>query len=483
MLSDTDVDPVDWRPWNEETFATARDRERPLFLVIGYPTCGDCRALLGVLGDGRVAAFLNTHFLPVWIDREERPDLDGIYLRALLVTAGEAGWPAILFLLPDLRPFAGTTWRPEGPDDTRALLRVLEKARETWVKHREAVARAADQILINLAAPPEIPGGRPGESGFRDAVREAVHAAEADLHAPPPSLPALDLLAAGAEAGLPGAFGVLAFALRTLEGSEPVRLCDLAQILALQARASELSEDPASAARLKDGAERTAKALLELGKPGDEAGRGGFGASPEDPKRVAAWNGLAIGALALAGRIFGEDRWIDAARAAAEAALRSRGADGTMPRLLGSSGDTGVLDDTAAVAAGLLHLRDARPDDARWADGARALAAAADLRFHDPQRGGYFRTSARPDLVARRKELEDTDEPSGSALMAQALGALAEPGSAGEADRLSGLLSGAGGLMRRHPLACAALWATVGRQRGGLRPDGNGTRIAAASEP
>ncbi|MEM6423300.1 MAG: thioredoxin domain-containing protein, partial [Pseudomonadota bacterium] len=97
--------PVDWRPWSDETLSEAAARDMPIFLSVGYATCHWCHVMEEEsFDDEQVAALLNAHFLPVKLDREQRPDLDQIYISATQLQQGHAGWPNSVWLMPDGRP-------------------------------------------------------------------------------------------------------------------------------------------------------------------------------------------------------------------------------------------------------------------------------------------------------------------------------------------------------------------------------------------
>ena len=108
--------PVDWYAWGEEAFARARRENRPIFLSIGYSTCHWCHVMERESFESpEVAGFLNAHFVSIKVDREERPDVDKIYMTFVQATSGQGGWPLNVFLTPDLKPFFGGTYFP--PDN------------------------------------------------------------------------------------------------------------------------------------------------------------------------------------------------------------------------------------------------------------------------------------------------------------------------------------------------------------------------------
>ncbi|MCX8067664.1 MAG: thioredoxin domain-containing protein, partial [Anaerolineae bacterium] len=108
--------PVDWYPWGEEALEKARREDKPIFLSIGYAACHWCHVMAHEsFEDPETAAILNAYFVPVKVDREERPDLDTIYIHAVQMLTGSAGWPLSVFLTPDGRPFFGGTYFPPVP--------------------------------------------------------------------------------------------------------------------------------------------------------------------------------------------------------------------------------------------------------------------------------------------------------------------------------------------------------------------------------
>src|SRR5688572_20796494 len=134
--------PVDWYPWGEEAMARAKAEDKPIFLSIGYAACHWCHVMAHEsFENAETAAFMNEHFINIKVDREERPDLDGIYMQAVQAMTGHGGWPMTMFLLPDGSPFYGGTYFP--PNDKHGLpsfRRVLESVADAYVQRREGVA-------------------------------------------------------------------------------------------------------------------------------------------------------------------------------------------------------------------------------------------------------------------------------------------------------------------------------------------------------
>jgi len=140
--------PVDWYPWSAEALDRARREDRPIFLSIGYSTCFWCHVMeRESFSDPGIAAFMNEHFVNIKVDREERPDLDEIYMAATQAYAGQGGWPNSLFLTPDLAPyFAGTYFPPEPRHGMPSFTQVLEAMASAWSNRREDVQEQAKSV-------------------------------------------------------------------------------------------------------------------------------------------------------------------------------------------------------------------------------------------------------------------------------------------------------------------------------------------------
>ena len=164
--------PVDWHPWGEEAFALARETDRPLLLSIGYSACHWCHVMeRESFADPATAAVLNASFVPVKVDREERPDVDQIYMRAVQAMAGHGGWPLTVFLTPEGVPFYGGTYFPPEPrHGTPSFREVLSAVGRAWATDRARVDESATGILEALE--------RSGTA--RIDVAEGVEAPEAD---------------------------------------------------------------------------------------------------------------------------------------------------------------------------------------------------------------------------------------------------------------------------------------------------------------
>ncbi len=146
--------PVDWFAWGDEAFTRARAENRPIFLSIGYSTCHWCHVMeRESFEDEKVAAFLNGHFVSIKVDREERPDVDKIYMTFVQATTGGGGWPLNVFLTPGLKPFfGGTYFAPDHRQGRPGFLQLLRQIAGLWREHQGELTDSADEIQARLAA-------------------------------------------------------------------------------------------------------------------------------------------------------------------------------------------------------------------------------------------------------------------------------------------------------------------------------------------
>ncbi|MEM9805822.1 MAG: thioredoxin domain-containing protein [Cyanobacteria bacterium P01_D01_bin.56] len=145
--------PIDWWPWCDEALAAARREDKPIFLSVGYSSCHWCTVMEGeAFSDAAIATYLNANFLPIKVDREERPDLDSIYMQALQMLIGQGGWPLNVFLSPDdLVPFYGGTYFPVEPRYGRpGFLQLLQILRNLYDTDKPKVGAVKSQILETL---------------------------------------------------------------------------------------------------------------------------------------------------------------------------------------------------------------------------------------------------------------------------------------------------------------------------------------------
>ncbi|MEX2168153.1 MAG: thioredoxin domain-containing protein [Pirellulales bacterium] len=146
--------PVDWYPWGEEALARAKREEKPIFLSIGYSACHWCHVMEHEsFEDEKIAGYLNANFVPIKVDREERPDLDQIYMNAVQLLTGHGGWPMSVFLTPDLQPFyGGTYWPPHAGRGMAGFDQVLVSVMEAWKNRRDEVDRGAANLTEQIQA-------------------------------------------------------------------------------------------------------------------------------------------------------------------------------------------------------------------------------------------------------------------------------------------------------------------------------------------
>ncbi|MEU0806724.1 thioredoxin domain-containing protein [Streptomyces sp. NPDC005970] len=145
--------PVDWRPWSDEAFEEARSRGVPVLLSVGYSSCHWCHVMAREsFEDEATADYLNAHFVSVKVDREERPDVDAVYMEAVQAATGQGGWPMTVFLTPEAEPFYFGTYFPPAPrHGMPSFQQVLEGVRAAWADRRDEVKDVAARIVRDLA--------------------------------------------------------------------------------------------------------------------------------------------------------------------------------------------------------------------------------------------------------------------------------------------------------------------------------------------
>ena len=144
--------PVDWYPWGEEAFEKARREDKPIFLSIGYSTCHWCHVMeRESYNDPEVAKLMNDAFVSIKVDREERPDIDNVYMNVALMLMGSGGWPLNVILTPDKKPFFAATYIPkDNRFGQKGLLELIPQIKNAWLTQREKVAESANQITAAL---------------------------------------------------------------------------------------------------------------------------------------------------------------------------------------------------------------------------------------------------------------------------------------------------------------------------------------------
>lgn len=167
--------PVDWWQWEPAAFEEARRRNVPVFLSVGYSSCHWCHVLAHEsFEDETTAAYMNEHFVSVKVDREERPDVDAVYMEAVQAATGQGGWPMSVFMTPDGEPFYFGTYFPPAPrHGLPSFQQVLEGVHTAWTSRREEVGDVAEKITRDLAARELVSGagdGVPGEAELAQAL-------------------------------------------------------------------------------------------------------------------------------------------------------------------------------------------------------------------------------------------------------------------------------------------------------------------------
>jgi uncharacterized protein YyaL (SSP411 family) len=556
--------PVDWWPWCDEAFAEAARRDVPVLLSVGYAACHWCHVMAHEsFEDPETAALLNEHMVAVKVDREERPDVDAVYMTATQAMTGQGGWPMTVVMTPGKEPFFCGTYLPR-PHFQR-LVTDLSRA---WRTHHEDVTDRATQIAAALAqnAVATARALREGSSTLKlgQAGAVAVEGLGRDYDAVrggfggapkfPPSMvlefllrhhertgdaAALDMAAGTCEAmarggmydQLGGGFArysvdaawvvphfekmlydnallarVYAHLWRrtgsALAGRVAAETCDwmvrelrtaeggLASSLDADSegeegkfyvwRPDELTavlgpEDGAFAAAAftvtEDGTfEHGASVLQRLAEPADPerfaqvrdallAARGARVRPGRDDKVVAAWNGMAIAALAECGLLLGRPDLTAAARDAAGLLADLHLAGGRLVRTSrdGTAGDTaGTLEDYACVAEGFLTLSGVT-GEAHWLRLAASLLEVALGSFGDGE-GGFYDTAADGEaLIFRPADPADNATPSGTFAVAGALLSYAAlAGSARHREAAEAALGVLPGIASRYPRAAGA---------------------------
>ena len=551
--------PVDWLPWGEQALARARELDRPLLVSIGYSACHWCHVMeRECFEDDEIAGLMNESFVCVKVDREERPDVDAIYMEAVQAMTGSGGWPLNVFITPEQVPFyAGTYFPPQPRGGMPSWPQVLGAVAQAWELKRDEIREQnaamvqrlvggarlqpskgplSPQILDEAVAElsshyDSVNGGWGGAPKFpaSSTIEFLLRRDEASM--------ALHTLRSMASGGIYDQVGG-GFARYSVDPSWTVphfekMLYDNALLARAYLHGWQVSRDPILRRTAEETLDWTLREMTGpegafysaldadsegvegkfyvwsldelrelLGEDADSAiewfgasEHGNFEAAnilesrgpepaPEqrerirsmllqvrtervwpglDDKRLTAWNALMISALAEAGAALERADYVDAARTAAAFVLDEMREPATSgdaaPRLLrsynaGEAKLNAYLEDHAFLLEALLTLYEATFEP-RWFQEARALADTMIERFGDPQLGGFFQTSAdHEQLVARRKELDDSPIPSGQSSAAFGLLRLAAlTGDARYEQQALGALALIADLLRRAPLA------------------------------
>ncbi|MEU1104096.1 thioredoxin domain-containing protein [Streptomyces tibetensis] len=529
--------PVDWWPWSEEAFEEARKRNVPVLLSVGYSSCHWCHVMAHEsFEDQETAEYLNTHYVSVKVDREERPDVDAVYMEAVQAATGQGGWPMTVFLTPDAEPFYFGTYFPPAPRQGMPSFRqVLQGVHQAWDERRDEVNEVAGKIVRDLAGR-EISYGdarTPGEEELAQALlgltREYDPQRGGFGGAPkfPPSMVLEFLLRHHARTGAEGALQMAqdtcermarggmydqlggGFARYSVDrdwvvphfekmlydnallcrvyahlwrstGSELARRVALetADFMVRELRTNEGGFASALDADSDDGTGRHVEGAYYVWTPeqlrevlGEQdadlaaqhfgvteegtfeegasvlqrpvrdgvvdagrvaairerllAARSGRPAPGRDDKVVAAWNGLAIAALAETGAYFDRPDLVEAAVAAADLLVRLHLDE--QARLTRTSKDgraganAGVLEDYADVAEGFLALASVTGEGV-WLEFAGFLLDHVLVRFTDAESGALYDTAADAErLIRRPQDPTDNAAPSGWTAAANAL--------------------------------------------------------------
>src|SRR3954470_21782579 len=166
--------PVDWYPWGEEAFAKARRENKPIFLSVGYSTCHWCHVMAHESFENQdVAAIMNREFVNIKVDREERPDVDRVYMTFVQATTGSGGWPMSVWLTSDLKPFVGGTYfPPEERYGQPAFTKVLERIATAWKQDHDKIVQQGSKIVEALR---ESQSAAPGEGKIDESITDAAY--------------------------------------------------------------------------------------------------------------------------------------------------------------------------------------------------------------------------------------------------------------------------------------------------------------------
>src|SRR5689334_10987453 len=166
--------PVDWWEWSDEALVVAQELDRPILLSVGYAACHWCHVMAHEsFEDAATAAYMNDHFVNIKVDREERPDIDAVYMKATTAMTGQGGWPMTCVLTPTGEPFfAGTYFPPEPRQGAPAFTQVLQALAEAWRDRRDEVLKVSGDVLEHLRQNTDAVGGPLGPDELDEAVAE-----------------------------------------------------------------------------------------------------------------------------------------------------------------------------------------------------------------------------------------------------------------------------------------------------------------------
>jgi uncharacterized protein YyaL (SSP411 family) len=168
--------PVDWYPWGEEAFEKARKEDKPIFLSIGYSTCYWCHVMeREVFENPSIAELMNRTVVSIKVDREERPDIDQVYMTALQAMTGSGGWPMSIFMTPDRKPFYAATYiPPANQNGNLGFPEMLERIHEAWRKDRSGILKTSEQVgqFLEASAASNAGGGTVTEDALERGFKE-----------------------------------------------------------------------------------------------------------------------------------------------------------------------------------------------------------------------------------------------------------------------------------------------------------------------
>lgn len=456
------TNPVDWYPWGDEAFARARRENKPIFLSIGYSTCHWCRVMEEEsFSDPGIAKLMNDAFVSIKVDREERPDVDAVYLAVARTLTGDGGWPNNLVLTPDGKPFFAAAYIPK--ETFRSL---IARMSAMWSNQRALVVGNAEMIMREISRDAAEQSGSASslellEKGYRQL--SARYDAKHGGFLPEPKFPAphqlMFLLRYWNRTGEPHALEMVETTLRSMRASA---LWD-ARDLGFHRYASDAAwERPHYEKMLYDQAllaltfleayqatgkseyARTVREIFRWVLRDLRAPDGAFYAAQDaderyytsidrtnlrrpavDRKTIADWNGLMIAALASAASVLDEPQYAAAATRAADAVIGRR---------------RPYLDDHAFLVWGLLNLYEAT-FDVRHLRAAMALTDESTRRFGDGHGRLYINAASDPRLPVRPREVTDGALPSGNSVQLMNVVRLARITAKPEYEQLAGELA------------------------------------------
>ena len=439
---------VNWLPWSDAAFEKARQENKPVFLSIGFSTCHWCHVMdRESFNDPEVAKLLNEGFVPVKVDREQRPDVDAIYVAVSRAMTGEAGWPLNVVLTPDRKPFFTGSYIPKDDRPGRAgMLTLLPRLAALWRDKRELATSQAEMIVQSLQAP--VSGPALDEKTLAEGYRQLASRFDAKhggfLPAPKFAAPhqLLFLLRYWKRSGDVKALAMVEKTLRAIriapvfdsvdfgvhryatnaDWSEPhyeKMLHDQALLAMAYVEAFQATRDPLyreTARHIFTYVLRDLRAPNGAFYSAEDADEAYYTASrrtkarrpKRDEKILTDWNGLMIAALAQASVALDEPAYAEAAKRAATAILAGG-------KLMHYQQIPPFLDDYAYVVWGLLNLYEATFDE-RWLQQAVALEGEALQRFRDAGGAFYLTASDAESLIVRPRELQDLALPSGNSV-------------------------------------------------------------------